>query len=87
MPLPMILLALSATVLLGDIQAAYAQSQFPYAQYSFPWCSIRGRSVQSCYYTSWEQCRTTLSGIGGLCIQSPYYRAAPSLARRHTAER
>ena len=27
----------------------------------------------SCYYTSWEQCRTTMSGIGGLCVASPYY--------------
>jgi len=86
MPLPIILLALSATVLVGDIQAAYAQSRFPYAQYSYPWCSIRGRGVQSCYYTSWEQCRKALSGIGGLCIQSPYYRPALSLARHRAAE-
>jgi hypothetical protein len=27
----------------------------------------------SCYYTNWQQCMTTLSGIGGNCVASPYY--------------
>ena len=84
MRLPKISLAILAAVLLGDIHAASAQSP-----YSYPWCLIRGRSGgMSCYYTSWEQCRATLSGIGGNCIQSPYYRAAPPSpqARRHIAE-
>ena len=84
MTLRIILFAILAAVLLGDIQAASAQSP-----YSYPWCGIRGRSGgMSCYYTSWEQCRTTLSGIGGLCIQSPYYHAPPppQPARRRIAE-
>jgi hypothetical protein len=83
MPVPIILLALAAAVLLGDIQAASAQSQFPYPQYAYPWCSIRGRGgSQSCYYTSWEQCRATMFGIGGICIHNPNYRGTPPLTRR-----
>jgi hypothetical protein len=27
----------------------------------------------SCYYASWEQCWTTMLGIGGNCLASPYY--------------
>ena len=92
--MPMISLAIfaaAAAMLLGDTQAASAQSQYPYAAYSYPWCSVRARSGGlSCYYTSWEQCRATMSGIGGLCVPSPYYRAAvpppPLLARRRVAE-
>ena len=73
MPLPVTLLAISCAMLLSDIHAASAQSA-----YSYPWCSVRGRmGSMSCYYTSWEQCRATLSGIGGNCVMSPYYR--PSL--------
>jgi len=64
-------------VLLGDIQTASAQSA-----YSYPWCSVRSRGAMSCYYTSWEQCRTTLSGIGGNCIRSPYYRPSPPEYRK-----
>jgi Protein of unknown function (DUF3551) len=61
---------------LGEIQATSAQSPT-----SYPWCSksTKGSSI-SCYYTSYEQCRTTQSGIGGTCIKSPYYRAAPTTA-------
>src|SRR5260370_25376862 len=83
MALPIILLATLAAVLLGDIQMASAQSP-----YSYPWCSIRGRSgSMSCYYTSSEQCMVTMSGLGGLCVTSPYYpyylAASPPL--RHVA--
>ena len=82
MPLRIVLFAIFAAVLLGDIQAASAQSPYWYPQYAYPWCSIRSRGTQSCYYTSWEQCMTTLSGIGGLCVPSPYYRGPPSRPRQ-----
>ena len=67
---PRISLAVLAAVLLSDIQAASAQSP-----YTYPWCSVRGEGGgRSCYYTSWEQCRATQSGLGGLCVPNPYYR-------------
>jgi len=68
-----------AAALLGDTQPSNAQSP-----YSYPWCAIYfGDSsglggAMSCYYTSWEQCRTTMSGVGGNCVQSPYYHAQPT---------
>jgi hypothetical protein len=63
-------------LLTGEMQAGNAQSP-----YSYPWCSLggtRGSNALSCYYTSWDQCRTTMSGIGGICIESPYYHAQPT---------
>src|SRR5215469_10787849 len=71
-----------AAALLGETQVSSAQSA-----YSYPWCSlggIRGSNALSCYYTSWEQCRTTMSGIGGNCVESPYYRAQPAQLLRHS---
>jgi hypothetical protein len=73
-PIPSLLLITAA--LIGGRQMAYAQSPE-----SYPWCGIRyvteGTS-RSCYYTSREQCMATLSGgAGGLCVESPYYRAQP----------
>ncbi len=65
-----------AAALLGEMQISSAQSP-----YSYPWCAIYGRrggGAMSCYYTSWEQCRTTMLGIGGNCVQSPYYHAQPT---------
>jgi hypothetical protein len=74
-----------AAALLGEIQAASAQSPT-----SYPWCARiyqKEGAATSCYFTSYQQCMTTLSGIGGYCYQSPYYHAAPAKApvrpRRH----
>src|SRR6516164_4276760 len=70
-----IVLFVTAAALLGEMQVSNAQSA-----YSYPWCSLggtKGSNALSCYYTSYEQCRTTTSGIGGYCIESPYYHAPP----------
>jgi hypothetical protein len=78
---PIIVLFLVAAALLGETQVSNAQSA-----YSYPWCSLggsRGSNALSCYFTSWEQCRETMSGRGGNCVESPYYHAQPTpLPRR-----
>jgi hypothetical protein len=80
MRLPILSFFLIAAALLGEVQSASAQSPT-----SYPWCAKYYESWNfssiSCYYTSYEQCRTTMSGIGGVCIHSPYYRGAPPSAR------
>jgi Protein of unknown function (DUF3551) len=40
---------------------------------SYPWCMKGARGGTSCYFRSYQECRTTLSGLGGHCIRSPYY--------------
>ncbi len=69
-----VLAALSATT------ASHAQSA-----YDYPWCALYGGrgggGATSCYFATYEQCRQTLSGIGGSCIRSPYYREAPRTER------
>jgi hypothetical protein len=79
MNVPILGLLVIAAALLGETQAANAQSP-----YSYPWCAVlsgtdnSGGGAMSCYYTSWQQCMTTLSGIGGNCVASPYYHAQPA---------
>ena len=73
---PIIMLFVVAAALLGKTQVSSAQSA-----YSYPWCAISGgkdAGSMTCYYTSWEQCRTTMLGIGGNCVESPYYHAQPT---------
>ena len=73
---PIIVLFIVAVTLLGETQPSNAQSA-----YSYPWCSLggsRGSNALSCYFTSWEQCRATMSGRGGNCVESPYYHAQPT---------
>jgi Protein of unknown function (DUF3551) len=53
--------------------AGSAQAQ---SAYDYPWCGLyadkSGATV--CYYATFEQCRATLQGIGGICIRNPYFR-------------
>ena len=75
MRLPILsLFLIAAAALLGEMQAASAQSPT-----SYPWCARAYKmdtSATSCYFTSRAQCMTTLSGIGGYCFESPYYHSA-----------
>jgi len=75
--------AVAVATLIAATSATYAQSA-----YDYPWCALRaGRSGgQSCYFQSYRQCMETLSGIGGTCIESPYYRGpAPRERQRPRA--
>jgi len=77
MRLLIVSLFLVAAALLGEIPAASAQSAT-----SYRWCAkyYKEGSPTSCYYTSYQQCKTTLSGIGGYCFESPYYHAPAARA-------
>ena len=79
MRLPILFFVLIAAGLAVDIVPAAAQSPT-----SYPWCARIPKTdgdATSCYFTSYRQCMTTLSGIGGYCYQSPYYHAAAAKSR------
>jgi hypothetical protein len=73
----------------GIAEPSGAQAQ---SAYDHPYCAVYAdgdsSGARSCYYTSYAQCMATMSGIGGYCIESPYYRppiqAAPRERRRGT---
>ena len=81
----MVALFAIAAALLGETQISNAQSA-----YSYLWCAVYfgGNDglggAMSCYYASWEQCRATMFGIGGNCVQSPYYHAQPTPPPHHS---
>jgi Protein of unknown function (DUF3551) len=56
------------TILALAVVPAAAQSP-----YSYPWCLRGAKGSTSCYYNSYRECMTTLSGRGGWCSRSPYY--------------
>jgi Protein of unknown function (DUF3551) len=76
---PPILSALLIVAAVAGGSSASAQSPT-----SYPWCAKTGKdsAATSCYFTSYRQCMTTISGIGGYCFQSPYYQASLAGSRR-----
>jgi hypothetical protein len=80
MRMPILSLFLVAAALLGENHAAPAQSPT-----SYPWCAQQPTDQSAamvCYFTSYQQCMTTLSGIGGYCFKSPYYHAPSTRAAK-----
>jgi len=67
-------ISLVGAALLAPVAAAHAQSA-----YDYPWCAVYSgkRGAMSCYYASYAQCMQTMSGIGGTCVESPYYGHGP----------
>jgi hypothetical protein len=64
-------LAVVSVALIGATASASAQSPC-----SYPWCSrqpVHEGATTSCYFTSYQQCMTTISGIGGWCYRNPAY--------------
>jgi hypothetical protein len=44
----------------------------------YPWCAFYGRLGENCGFTTYQQCRATISGIGGYCAANPWYNGNPS---------
>ena len=75
---------LSHAIFAGLAFLAVAPDAQAQSAYDYPWCAIYSgrRGAQSCYYATYELCQATISGIGGYCIRSPYYRGTPAVERR-----
>jgi uncharacterized protein DUF3551 len=50
------------------------------AKAEFRWCSISNEGFMNCSFTTIEQCRTAVSGMGGFCIpEAPVGHRQPTL--------
>jgi hypothetical protein len=60
--------------------AGPAPAQSPH---DYPWCGLYAdkSGAMVCYFATYEQCRATVSGIGGNCIANPSFRGGPPLSR------
>ena len=59
------------------------------AHIEYPWCAVYGGRAgggTNCGFSTIEQCRATVSGIGGFCEPNQFYKpraqAAPKRKRR-----
>jgi len=54
----------------------------------YPWCAVYGDDFGSsnCGFSTIEQCRATVSGIGGFCELNPFYKPRQPV-KRHKSQR
>ena len=47
----------------------------------YRWCAdytvMGGIGARNCYFMTLEQCRATVSGVGGQCVLNPFYDGVP----------
>ena len=56
---------------------------------NYPWCAIYSAfGARNCGFTTFDQCRATLSGMGGFCNANPMYEPPagpqPYIRKSHT---
>ena len=65
--------ALLRLATLGIVLAPLAFAQPAHAD-PYRWCAEYGRAGgRNCYFLTLEQCRMTVSGIGGACVLNQFY--------------
>lgn len=55
----------------------------------YPWCAFYNVAggITECFYSNIEQCRASVSGVGGFCYENLSYVAPPPPVRRPRARR
>ncbi|MGA7309348.1 MAG: DUF3551 domain-containing protein [Pseudolabrys sp.] len=67
-------------VLMSTPARSYVMPYDPY-----PWCAVyggRGGGGTNCGFLTIEQCRATVSGIGGFCAPNQFYNRRPAARAR-----
>jgi hypothetical protein len=85
-PLVLVAFTLTATLMPASRAGAYVMPYDPY-----PWCAVYsgdGAGGTNCGFLTIEQCRATVSGIGGFCAPNQFYNPGrPTERARHPARR
>jgi hypothetical protein len=69
-----------AALLVAAALAPLPAAAFPDSPSNYPWCATyydSSRGLKSCSFTNYGQCMATISGVGGICAQNPFYASAP----------
>jgi hypothetical protein len=62
------------------------------AEEPYPWCAAygggdKGIGATICSFVTIEQCRATVSGLGGFCAKNPMYPGPEKKAAKHAHTR
>lgn len=80
------------SIVLASILMPVALAQTPALAYEmpydpYPWCAVYGGDAggaSNCGFLTIDQCRATISGMGGFCEPNQFYNPRPAArARKH----
>jgi hypothetical protein len=75
-------------VVVGILLGAIA-SVTPAKAQNYPWCAIynKGANDMSCSFDTFDQCKASVSGIGGFCMANNTYVPPAAVTRPHPGAR
>jgi hypothetical protein len=76
-------------VLIGIAMALSGSVDQAEAAIIYPWCAhyMMPNAPSNCGFATFEQCRSTVAGIGGTCQLNPFYAMSPPAAAPPTSRR
>jgi hypothetical protein len=76
-------------VLVAAALAVITSADLAHAATTYPWCAhyMMSNAPQNCGFSTLEQCRMTVAGIGGTCEFNPFYATSPPGAAPPTSRR
>ena len=71
-------------LLFGTFAAIVAMGAPAKAEVQYPWCAQYRKPIDAtnCGFVNYQQCRETVSGIGGYCYRNPAYLPPRERTRR-----
>jgi hypothetical protein len=71
--------AMKALILAFGISLTAGAVSIPAQAQNYPWCAYydNGQAGTNCGFSTFQQCMTTLSGMGGFCDRNTQYVPAP----------
>ena len=75
---------MAALVVVPVVLTQTPASALPYDPY--PWCALYSNDEgggSNCGFLTIEQCRATVSGIGGFCVPNQFYNPGRGRSSRH----
>jgi Protein of unknown function (DUF3551) len=78
-----------ALALVGAALALASSTDGAEAVINYPWCAhyMMPNAPHNCGFSTYEQCRMTVAGIGGTCQSNPFYVTSPPGAAPPTSRR
>ena len=57
----------------------------------YRWCAdytvLGGIGGKNCYFVTLEQCRASVSGVGGMCVENPFFDGIGTTGSGHQPQR
>ena len=75
-------MAMKKWIAIGAVLTAMMAGTSTSEARTYAWCAVYDLSTRNCGFDTLQQCRATVSGVGGICQRNPFASRADERPRR-----